>query len=166
MAPGDRPIPGSLRAGGHGTPRPRIDTSDYSGRPYQQSPASPRDGNPAYWNAPSPRSPSNGADGTRSSEDRIGRRTEDIGRGSSRDHSSPRDHPPHHDWHGNHRDRSRPSGRPHTKSPGSSARVCKKCGESLTGQFVRALGATFHLECFKCEVSSPMPVFSILGAGF
>jgi hypothetical protein len=32
-------------------------------------------------------------------------------------------------------------------------RLCKKCGELLTGQFVRALGGTFHLDCFKCKVS-------------
>ena len=32
-------------------------------------------------------------------------------------------------------------------------RTCKKCGEQLTGQFVRALGGTFHLHCFKCRVS-------------
>jgi hypothetical protein len=31
-------------------------------------------------------------------------------------------------------------------------RLCKKCGEPLTGQFVRALGGTFHLECFRCRV--------------
>ncbi|KAG0647994.1 Rho-type GTPase-activating 1 [Hyphodiscus hymeniophilus] len=30
-------------------------------------------------------------------------------------------------------------------------RMCKKCGEPLTGQFVRALGGTFHLDCFKCR---------------
>lgn len=30
-------------------------------------------------------------------------------------------------------------------------RICKKCGEPLTGQFVRALGGTFHLDCFKCR---------------
>lgn len=35
----------------------------------------------------------------------------------------------------------------------AQARVCKACGESLTGQFVRAIGATFHLECFTCRVS-------------
>lgn len=34
----------------------------------------------------------------------------------------------------------------------SSTRICKKCGESLTGQFVRALGGTFHLDCFLCRV--------------
>lgn len=32
-------------------------------------------------------------------------------------------------------------------------RACKKCGEPLTGQFVRALGGTYHLDCFRCEVS-------------
>ncbi len=42
-------------------------------------------------------------------------------------------------------------------------RVCKKCGEPLTGQFVRALGGTFHLECFRCAVCtfSPAPVRGI-----
>jgi hypothetical protein len=33
-------------------------------------------------------------------------------------------------------------------------RICKKCGEPLTGQFVRALGGTFHLDCFRCRVST------------
>lgn len=32
-------------------------------------------------------------------------------------------------------------------------RTCKKCGEPLTGQFVRALDGTFHLDCFRCRVS-------------
>ncbi|KAL9106069.1 MAG: hypothetical protein Q9227_008855 [Pyrenula ochraceoflavens] len=43
---------------------------------------------------------------------------------------------------GQSRSRSRPSG---------AKRMCKKCGEPLTGQFVRALGGTFHLDCFKCR---------------
>lgn len=30
-------------------------------------------------------------------------------------------------------------------------RICSKCGEPLTGQFVRALDGTFHLDCFKCR---------------
>ncbi|TVY29771.1 Rho-type GTPase-activating protein [Lachnellula hyalina] len=30
-------------------------------------------------------------------------------------------------------------------------RMCKKCGEPLTGQFVRALDGTFHLDCFRCR---------------
>jgi hypothetical protein len=43
------------------------------------------------------------------------------------------------------RDRSRPNGK-------QSNRVCAKCGGHLTGQFVRALGGTYHLECFTCHV--------------
>ena len=43
-----------------------------------------------------------------------------------------------------------PPAAPVTKS---AKRLCKKCGEPLTGQFVRALGGTFHLECFLCRVS-------------
>ncbi|QIW96957.1 hypothetical protein AMS68_002475 [Peltaster fructicola] len=30
-------------------------------------------------------------------------------------------------------------------------RLCGKCGRNLTGQFVRALGDTYHLECFTCH---------------
>lgn len=37
-------------------------------------------------------------------------------------------------------------------SPKSKAvvRTCYRCGERLTGQFVRALDKTWHLQCFKC----------------
>ena len=42
---------------------------------------------------------------------------------------------------------------PQGKTPNGNLRMCMKCNEPLTGQFVRALGATFHLECFKCQVS-------------
>ncbi|KAJ2907033.1 rho-type GTPase-activating protein 1 [Zalerion maritima] len=51
------------------------------------------------------------------------------------------------------RNRSRPrnnnsvSGR----SASGTMRICKKCGEQLTGQFVRALDGTFHLDCFRCR---------------
>ncbi|PVH91617.1 rho-type GTPase-activating protein-like protein [Periconia macrospinosa] len=31
------------------------------------------------------------------------------------------------------------------------SKTCGKCGEGLTGQFVRALGDTYHLECFTCH---------------
>ena len=49
----------------------------------------------------------------------------------------------------NERNRSRTNGS-NGKSTDSRSRLCKKCGEALTGQFVRALGGTFHLDCFKC----------------
>ena len=38
--------------------------------------------------------------------------------------------------------------------PKRSGKICGKCGEGLTGQFVRALGDTYHLECFTCHVSA------------
>lgn len=52
------------------------------------------------------------------------------------------------------RDRSRPNGK-------QSNRICAKCGGHLTGQFVRALGDTYHLECFTCHVCrfhNPSPI--------
>jgi hypothetical protein len=39
--------------------------------------------------------------------------------------------------------------------PKRSGKICGKCGEGLTGQFVRALGGTYHLECFTCHVRTP-----------
>lgn len=51
------------------------------------------------------------------------------------------------------RDPSRPRG----TSSGKKARICAKCGQNLTGQFVRALDATYHLECFLCRVGIPEP---------
>jgi len=51
-----------------------------------------------------------------------------------------------------------PAPRDATRNPNprrpSAQRYCGKCGESLSGQFVRALGDTFHLECFTCNVRS------------
>lgn len=45
--------------------------------------------------------------------------------------------------------------RPRTKRrPSGQQRTCGKCQKHLTGQFVRALGDTFHLECFTCNVGS------------
>ncbi|KAL8295384.1 hypothetical protein RB600_001054 [Gaeumannomyces tritici] len=46
------------------------------------------------------------------------------------------------------RNRSRPR---NGRSASGQMRICKKCGEPLTGQFVRALDGTFHLDCFKCR---------------
>ncbi|KAI0140987.1 RhoGAP-domain-containing protein [Hypoxylon sp. NC0597] len=47
-------------------------------------------------------------------------------------------------------ERNRSRGRaPRTAS--GQLRVCAKCGESLTGQFVRALEGTYHLDCFRCR---------------
>lgn len=52
------------------------------------------------------------------------------------------------------RNRSRPRG---SRATSGQTRTCMKCGETLTGQFVRALDGTFHLDCFRCRVSFPGP---------
>lgn len=39
-----------------------------------------------------------------------------------------------------------------SRTASGQVRICKKCGEQLTGQFVRALDGTFHLDCFRCKV--------------
>ncbi|EEH43779.2 uncharacterized protein PADG_00068 [Paracoccidioides brasiliensis Pb18] len=49
------------------------------------------------------------------------------------------------------RDRSLQNGGSGSKSPGGTSRTCRRCEEPLQGQFVRALGGTFHLECFQCN---------------
>jgi hypothetical protein len=30
---------------------------------------------------------------------------------------------------------------------------CGQCGQVVHGQFVRAMGKVFHLNCFRCKVS-------------
>ncbi|KAF2773235.1 GTPase-activating protein-like protein of the rho/rac family [Teratosphaeria nubilosa] len=37
------------------------------------------------------------------------------------------------------------------RRPSAPQRTCGKCQQHLTGQFVRALGDTYHLECFTCH---------------
>ena len=46
-----------------------------------------------------------------------------------------------------------PSLRERSRGRTGTTRMCGKCGGQLSGQFVRALGDTFHLECFTCNVS-------------
>lgn len=36
-------------------------------------------------------------------------------------------------------------------SSGTSRQPCAKCGQTMTGQFVRALGTVYHLDCFRCQ---------------
>lgn len=42
-----------------------------------------------------------------------------------------------------------------------SAQPCSSCGLTMSGQFVRALGNVYHLDCFRCRVCglSLFPVF-------
>ena len=49
---------------------------------------------------------------------------------------------------GGSKERSKSNGR----RPSGQQRTCGKCQRNLTGQFVRALGDTYHLECFTCHV--------------
>lgn len=56
----------------------------------------------------------------------------------------------------NHRVLTQP---PSTSGHSSSAtainsQLCFSCGLPMTGQFVRALGTVYHLDCFKCKVRS------------
>ena len=50
------------------------------------------------------------------------------------------------------RDRSQPR----ANSSAKRSRICAECGQQLTGQFVRALDGTYHLECFTCRVSNDL----------
>lgn len=52
---------------------------------------------------------------------------------------------------GGSKERSKSNGR----RPSGQQRTCGKCQRHLTGQFVRALGDTYHLECFTCHVRNP-----------
>ena len=45
-----------------------------------------------------------------------------------------------------------PSVRERSRGRTTTTRICGKCGGNLSGQFVRALGDTYHLECFTCNV--------------
>ncbi|KAI4280523.1 MAG: hypothetical protein L6R38_004385 [Xanthoria sp. 2 TBL-2021] len=41
--------------------------------------------------------------------------------------------------------------RSRTNGSNGPKRICDKCGDPLLGQFVRAMGGMFHLECFMCR---------------
>lgn len=50
------------------------------------------------------------------------------------------------------RERSRTNGSADGRISSSTARICTKCNEPLQGKYLRALGGTYHLGCFKCMV--------------
>lgn len=153
MPPGDVPLPDSL-VPGNGAVRPSLNTGGYGGSYQSQTPTSPADSSIPF-DSPRRQGGRNGSVAagydTQNPDGRMGRRLDTNLSPIARDSSTPRDSPTAYWDRSTPRDRSRPGPRSHTKSPGSSPRVCKKCGEPLVGQFVRALGATFHLECFRCE---------------
>ncbi|KAI2138569.1 Rho-type GTPase activating protein Rga1 [Ophidiomyces ophidiicola] len=116
-------IPGGARNGGLQT---NVNAGAY-GDAYQSH--SPTDITDAKTGAPWATPAASGPEQGQQQENRPGR-PQEPGSGP-REKSAPRD-------------RSRPN-------VGSGSRICRKCGESLLGQFVRALGGTYHLECFQCH---------------
>lgn len=36
----------------------------------------------------------------------------------------------------------------------AKSQTCSACGKPMTGQFVRALGTVYHLDCFRCKVGA------------
>lgn len=162
MPPGDVPLPDSL-VPGNGAVRPTLNTSGFSGSRQSQTPTSPAGHNSPSCDSPRSRhgggrngSVASGYEG-QNPDGRMGRRLDTNYSPGGRDSSAQRDLSANNWDRSSARDRSRPGPRSHNKSPGSTPRLCKKCGEPLVGQFVRALGGTFHLECFRCEVSLNTP---------
>ncbi|KAL4960891.1 GTPase-activating protein LRG1 [Aspergillus stella-maris] len=155
MPPGDVSLPDSL-VPGNGAVRPTLNTSGYGGNNgggslKSQTPTSPADSNVPFdsprtrpWN-----NASSGYDSVQSPDGIRPIRRLDSNPAEPKDPTTPQDRTNYWENSGS-LERPRPNGRSHAKAPGSS-RVCKKCSEPLTGQFVRALQATYHLECFKCE---------------
>ncbi|KAH8692000.1 putative Rho GTPase activator [Talaromyces proteolyticus] len=136
----DRTLPDILMPGNGGSASPRPWGTGAGTNSQTQSPISPIDGQQPFDRVP--------ASGVASPapvyqpDNRVQRRQDPPREPWEQDQAEPP------------RDSSAPRDRtrPHTKSTKSpSNRTCRKCGEPLTGQFVRALGGTFHLECFKCN---------------
>ncbi|EED13239.1 Rho GTPase activator (Lrg11), putative [Talaromyces stipitatus ATCC 10500] len=129
----DRTLPDILMPGNGGSGSPRPWGNGQGSNSQNNSPISPIEGHSPFERAPPGGTPLSIAAPapTYQPDNRVGRNPpESEERHESdeqRDISTPRE-------------RSRPS-----------RRTCKKCGEPLTGQFVRALNGTFHLECFKCH---------------
>lgn len=59
--------------------------------------------------------------------------------------------PPTSGWDDDAPPRKSSAERNRSRQRSGQTRVCNKCGEPLTGQFVRALDGTYHLDCFKCQ---------------
>ena len=48
-----------------------------------------------------------------------------------------------------------------SQPPVSSGAMCGACGKPVKGQYVRAMGKIYHLECFKCRVSPAVVALSV-----
>ncbi|KAL1954334.1 hypothetical protein VTO42DRAFT_1408 [Malbranchea cinnamomea] len=127
---------------GHGArnPNPALQTgaAGFGDGPLTRSPVDAADSSqhPAPWASQGP-SPVDDTVQQQPLDDRAARQ-QDPGHGPQWDRPNPAQ-------------QSRQNGAPSGKPPAQATRVCKKCGEPLLGQFVRALGATYHLECYQCQ---------------
>ncbi|KAM5446241.1 Rho-type GTPase activating protein Rga1 [Microsporum audouinii] len=129
---GGRHIPANLLPGNRGEDG-GLQTTNTSGFQSQSPIDSPDASRGAPWSDIPPSAPS---ESTVNPEERSPRQPDSYrspGRNKSRDR------------HGN------SNGPSTSKSPSGNTRICRVCGEALLGQFVRALGGTFHLECFQCK---------------
>ena len=85
--------------------------------------------------------------------------------GSGSSHRHPHQHSGEGSGGSSPREREKRLGSSNVMSPGGSregergSQVCAKCSLPMAGQFVRALGTVFHLDCFRCQVCP----FSFLG---
>ena len=102
---------------------------------------------------PKDTSPLNGGQSSSGSSQQTRHRYGSMDTRSSQEQSQPRQQSqerqrdPSSDVESRQRERPRKERRPSDKQ-----RMCGKCQRQLTGQFVRALGDTYHLECFTCHV--------------
>lgn len=148
MAP-DRTLPDILMPGNGGSGSPRPWGTGAGTNSQNPSPISPIDGHLPFERAPPGGTPLAIAAPAPvyQPDNRVGRR-QDVNPAEPFDQEpiDQRDIPAP-------RERSRPKNR--------TTHTCNKCGDPLTGQFVRALGGTFHLECFKCNVCCS--IFHIAG---
>ncbi|KAL8948074.1 MAG: hypothetical protein Q9222_005704 [Ikaeria aurantiellina] len=115
-----------------------------SHRPHQQQPYN--------QNLQHTQSPSNGHNISSTSRNRhggLGGSDEQLSNGNLSDSSTG-------GRHGRNRDRNITQNLPvreRSRTNGSNGvkRICDRCGDPLLGQFVRAMGGMFHLECFMCR---------------
>ena len=107
------------------------------GQPWQNG------GNSGYHTPGSPALSHRERDREQRPQDRDRDRSREIERGRDREMEPRRSNERKHSQQGS------------SRAASGQVRLCKKCGEPLTGQFVRALDGTFHLDCFRCQVGPP-----------
>jgi len=134
--PASRSSPADSKRDARSTPHPQPGSSAYASIPQTAGPVagpstvSVGHGRPTQAGSSNPASPAARASATASSSPVLGVRTAGVNGGPIAGPSSS------------------------TSSGSASGHTCAKCGQPMTGQFVRALGLVFHLNCFTCGTSS------------